>query len=128
MKNKVALLMIFIFTLSLLSPTILAWDRDWNSPRYSTDATNSSSTTEGHPWGELEASTDNGYDNYFEVNSIVESVFSYIKYMLFSAEYVPPTIIIIQQNDLSDDSGNDNESKNTRQENENTNKRIPFSG
>ena len=127
MKRTIGLFFLAVFSLMLFPPTVQSLDYDWKKPKYSTDATNSAATKEGHPWGELEATPDDEYDNYYEVNFIIESVFSYIKYILFNAEYVPPTIIINHKNDKSDNI-DINESNSTRQENEITNKRIPYSG
>lgn len=100
MKRKIALLMIFIFTLSLFSPVVQAWDRDWNSPRYSNSAYNQS--TDMDPWGETRLTPPTIKHSLFEMNLVVlvlELFFDDFKYQ--------PQVIIIMEKD-SDDIVNEN--------------------
>lgn len=128
MKRKVAIIITVVFSLSLITPTVSAWDRDWNAPRYSTDASHNASTIEGHPWGELENVQSIGDSNYFKTNFILESMFYYIKFTLFNEDYLSFKIIVIQSKDNSIDKSNEEESYNIRQEDENTNNRNPYGG
>ena len=128
MKRMIGLLLLVVFSLMLFSPPVKSLDYDWKNPKYSTDATNRESTGEGHPWGELEALPENGYSNSSEFNILIESVFSYITCLFYSQAYIPPKIIILKKNDLSDHVNNDNESQNVRLNNESTNKKDPYSG
>ena len=128
MKRTVAFIIIVIFSLSLFPPVVSAWDKDWNDPKYSTGSTDKVSTSEGHPWGELNNMSNCGYEKLSGYKLFIESSLYYIKFLFFGFEYMPPEVIIIKHTVITNDCNNNNETEIITQENENENNRIPYGG
>jgi|GEM_PF-4842822 len=104
MKRKIGLLTAVLFALTLTSQTILALDHDPFDPMYNGSA-DIVAESDDEPWVEL---NNNSSDDDEITISLWEGALIVIKNMLTQNIYIPPVIIIFNENQNKNDS-NENE-------------------